>query len=73
MGAERVICFPHKSQLGSKEYCWLANLVNKFHFHGGIEMITSIIELPKTNITVSLLTSTHKTTSHALLKTYLLV
>lgn len=55
LGADKVICFPMKTSLGSKEYCWLANLVNKFHFHGGFDMITDIITLPKTNLAVCLI------------------
>jgi len=39
--------------LGVKEHWWLSNLINKFHYHGGFEKITAIIELPKTNIRVS--------------------
>ena len=50
MGAERVISVPI-----NREYYWLSNLVNKFHYHGGLEMITDTICLPKTNLAVSLL------------------
>lgn len=57
MGAEKVISIPKKVSLGlgsgTKEYMWLANLVNKFHYHCGLEMMTDIICLPKTNIHVS--------------------
>lgn len=53
MGADRVISQPIRS-LGVKEHWWLSNLINKFHYHGGFEKITAIIELPKTNIRVSI-------------------
>lgn len=48
MGEERVISEPI-----SREYYWLCNLINKFHYHGGLEMITDTICLPKTNLAVS--------------------
>ncbi|XP_067939475.1 ubiquitin carboxyl-terminal hydrolase 24-like [Watersipora subatra] len=51
IGQERVMCYPHKSHLGSREFSWLSNLVNRFQYSQGLEKIVSIIELPKTNIT----------------------